>query len=73
MRLVYEAEPDREVKVGDEVILKDGEICFVQVIEKPHKPSSTGRVHVKGRRKDDFTHSFFPSVIGARWIEREDQ
>ena len=72
MRLVYTAEPTREVKLGDEVVLRDGEVVVVQVIERPHKPSSTGRVHVKGRRKDDFTHSFYPSVIGAEWAERED-
>lgn len=73
MKLVYTEDKTREVKLGDEVTLKDGEIVTIQTIERPHKPSSTGRVYVKGRRKNDFARGYFPSVIGAEWIEREDQ
>lgn len=72
MKLVYEAS-GTEVKIGDEAILSRGERVVVTEITKPHKPESTGRVTVKGRRSNDFPQSYFPSVIGAKWVEREDQ
>jgi len=71
MKLVY-ASTGNEVKVGDKVKMQDGRTWTLSGIEKPHKPSSTGRVYVvpaSGRA----CASYFPSVIGAEWIEREDQ
>lgn len=70
MKLIYTA-TKKEVQVGDKVTLSDGEIVTVTSITKPHKPSSTGRVNVV--TADGFGGSYFPSVIDAEWIEREDQ
>lgn len=72
MRLVY-TKSGAEVKVGDEIKLHDGSFVVVLSIELPHKPSSTGRVHVRGKRKDDFPRSFYPNVIDAEWVERGDE
>ena len=67
MKLVYEA-TGIEVKVGDTVIPHNWEPTTVQGIEKPKHGGSTGRIYLGpdgvGR---------YPSVIGAKWIEREDQ
>lgn len=76
MKLVYDHN-QAPVSVGDMVCLSNGEDVFVvQYITEPHKPSSTGRVGVK-HILDDGTLSlsteYFPSVIGAHWIDREDQ
>jgi len=80
MKLVYETNIDPArvgtlVCVGDVVVLDEGQF-YVTRIQKPHKPESTGRVYV-GRSLDPdgwmYWRSFFPSVIGAHWIEREDQ
>ncbi|RLD03103.1 MAG: hypothetical protein DRI65_13580 [Chloroflexota bacterium] len=70
MKLVYD-KTGEEVKVGDMVKLRDGEEVEVTLIEKPHKPSSTGRVYVKAIF-DLQQRGYFPSVIGTTWIERED-
>lgn len=71
MRLIY-TETGTEVKVGDLVETSKGVRVTVAIVEKPHKPSSTGRVHVQAVNAT-FGQSFFPSVIGAEWVEREDQ
>jgi len=70
MKLIYEntGEP---VKAGDLVSAQDGELFRLDFYREPHKPSSTGRVYVTrldgGRQRE-----LFPSVIGAKWIERTD-
>lgn len=69
MRLVYKTSGN-EVKIGDICILHDGEVVTVSGIYKPHKPSSTGRVYVTF--PDDTGVEYFPVVIDASWIERED-
>ena len=78
MKLVYESS-GIEVSVGDNVLLDGGEVVKVEQITKPHKPSSTGRVCVEilcpmidGTFKTQ-SLEYFPSVIDAKWIEREDQ
>jgi uncharacterized Zn finger protein len=72
MKLIYE-ETGKEVKIGDVVII-DRKRHEVTGIQKPHKPSSTGRVYVEAKSKKLWgAMSYFPSVIGAKWIEREDQ
>jgi len=74
MRLVYD-KTGVEVKVGDKVTLFDcdGDPTHYTVVRgiKPHKPASSGFVEVKSRRGD--SHTFYASVIGATWIEREDR
>jgi len=72
MKLIYTG-TKKEVKVGDKVVIRSGdemEAVMVKRITKPHKPSSTGRVLVAG---DLNSMEFFPTVIGAEWIEREDR
>lgn len=67
MKLVYD-KTGEPVKVGDTVSIR-GQRGTVTDINKPHKPSSTGRIYVK---IGSLTHEFFPGVIGATWVERED-
>ena len=71
MKLVYEG-GTTEVELGDPVLVGQRESGVVERIDKPWKPSSTGRV---GIRMDGSGHyrEFFPNVIKARWIDREDQ
>ena len=75
MKLVYEASGD-PVKVGDR-IEKGGEVWVVDSIQEPHHAGSTGRVYVSlpnpNEPKNAGTRGFFPGVIGAVWIEREDR
>lgn len=59
----------KDVTVGDEVKTFRGETCVVADLCPPHKPASTGRVYV------DFPgvtaqQGFFPSVIGAKFVEQ---
>jgi hypothetical protein len=78
MRLVY-TEDNLKNKKGDEVkcydivtghnFEKNGE---VQQIEKPRHGGSTGRVHIS-HDSGATSHGVYPSVIGAAWIERDDQ
>ena len=72
MKLVYTKAPHVEVKVGD--VVKTGHRNEVTVMhfEKPHKPSSSGKVTVR-HGKTGPTQEFYVGVIGAEWIEREDQ
>ena len=72
MRLVYEESGDVEVKTGDVVHVRNVPYYVMSVI-KPHKPSSTGRVLCKAMTEDAWINEWFPSVIKAKWIEREDQ
>lgn len=71
MRLIYEA-TGKEVIPGDKAKTFRGEKVEVVSIEKPRHAGSTGRVNVEFE-KGEPTTSFYPSVIGAKWIEREDQ
>lgn len=71
MRLVYEG-TGKEVEVGDEVTARDGEVMEVTYFREPHKPSSSGKVSVK-KPGTSWSAEYFVSVIGAKWIEREDQ
>lgn len=66
----------QEVKVGDRVrVHNQDEPMMVVQVQFPHKPESTGRVIVSpdGQSEDWRTWAtYFPSVVGAEWIERED-
>jgi hypothetical protein len=72
MQLVYEVN-NEPVQIGDVTETFRGESVVVLGIVKPHKPSSTGRVYVKPTESDGCGQEFFPSVINAKWIDREDQ
>lgn len=70
MKLVYEGS-DTPVRLGDRFVLDGAELELVG-IQRPHKPESTGRVILR-EAKNSWEHAYFPSVIGAEWINREDQ
>jgi len=73
MQLIYESNK-KPVQIGDITTTFRGEIVTVLSITQPHKPSSTGRVIVQFMH--DAPHNpceFFPGVINAVWINREDQ
>jgi hypothetical protein len=85
MQLVYEG-TNQPVMIGDVVKTFRDELVVVQSITPPHKPSSTGRVFVKPISEDIVNafgsvlydppcagREYFPSVIGAVWVERTDQ
>lgn len=67
MKLVYE-KTGLDVKVGDNATTFRGESVVVRSIEKPRHGGSTGRVYF-----EDGLGGVFPSVIDAKWIDRDDQ
>ena len=69
MKLVYEA-TGLPVTVGEYTTTFRGERCQVIDIRPPTSPSSTGRVDLK---IGEFTHEYFPGVINAKWINRDDR
>ena len=71
MKLVYE-ETGEPVKIGDVVrTMSQDSPLVVRHIQEPHKPASTGRVYVEPKGGNGW-REYFPSVIGAKWIERTD-
>jgi len=73
MRLVYE-KTGAEVKVGDTIKVERRDQTVelrVDYFAEPHKPSSSGKVTVM--ESTGGTSEYFVGVIGAKWIEREDQ
>ncbi len=78
MKLIYDATNRADhpagnaVQVGDEVTTFRGEEATVLGISKPTHAASTGRVTL-GDKDANWTMEYFPSVIGALWIDREDQ
>ncbi len=70
MRLVYKATGE-EVKVGD-IASISGLAYEVVGIKKPLNPHSAGHVEIY-QRGSRITNQYFPSVIGAEWVEREDR
>jgi len=71
LQLVYEVN-NAPVQTGD-VVHVCNEPFTVWMITEPHKPSSTGRVTLRGFDDQRYIREFFPSVIGAVWIGRTDQ
>ena len=70
--LIYE-KTQTPVAVGDIVHLR-GRPCVVTGWAEPHKPSSTGRVHIQTMcDRGIFSAQYFPVVIGANWIGRTDR
>lgn len=65
MKLIY-TETGELVKVGDTAKTFRGRSVEVKSFDKPHKPSSSGHVETSAGR-------FYVGVIGAAWVEREDQ
>lgn len=73
MRLVYKA-TQQPVKLGDTVVLRDGQGFTVDFFSEPHKPDSEGKVTLlaEGAERPHGTEVYV-SGIGAEWIEREDR
>lgn len=73
MKLIY-SNTKTEVQIGD-VVRTHNHVALMTVkrITQPHKPGSTGRVYVRPIGEDRGGGEYFPSVIGAEWIERTDQ
>ena len=57
----------RPIKLGEAAIMRDGEEVTVTGGNPPAHAASTGRVHVEAERGR--TLEYFPSVIGAVWVE----
>lgn len=71
MKLVYD-NTNVEVKSGDVVHVRNVPY-YIEAIIEPHKPSSSGRVWCRSMCESKYFSEWFPSVIGAHWIERTDQ
>lgn len=69
MRLIYTG-TNNEVKCGDIVHLNSIPYSITG-FDKPHKPSSTGKVYVKEMVEPGFSMQYYPSVIGAQWVDAE--
>lgn len=54
------------IKVGDQVETWAGSKVTVLSITEPHKPSSTGRMYVKGLVMHG---EYFPSVFNCEWVK----
>ena len=72
MQLVYDS-TQKPVQIGDVVHLRDNTSHIVLNIVEPHKPASTGRVHIRSMCEHKYFGEYFPSVIGASWIGRTDR
>lgn len=70
MRLVY-TDTGKEVQLGDILFDTDGEQVTIEFFRKPHKPSSSGKMSIKG--DDGHTYERYVNHYGLEWIEREDQ
>jgi hypothetical protein len=71
MRLIY-TKTGQEVRMGDTVHV-DNTPYFVWMFQVPHKPSSSGKVFLRSMDEMHRGTEYYVGVIGAEWIEREDQ
>ena len=70
MKLVYE-NTGCEVKCGDVARTFRGEAVYIDGWREPAHPGSTGRVYVKFFGDNGWSQEFYPSVIGAVWVQGE--
>lgn len=73
MNLIYNHNQE-SVEVGDIIELNDMTVK-VRYFREPHKPSSSGKISVDVLNVDgeNVCREFYVGVLGARWINREDQ
>lgn len=71
MRLIYQS-TKAEVKVGDITHVRNQPYVVTQ-IRQPHSPASTGRVCLRSMCERKYYFEYYPIVIGADWVEREDR
>lgn len=71
MKLVYKA-TGKPVKLGDRHIVGDQRlvICF---FARPSSPASEGKICFRAHGNPNEGPTYYASVIGAEWIEREDR
>jgi hypothetical protein len=71
MQLIYE-KTNEPVKTGDVAHTFDGEAVVVTGWRAPHHAGSTGRVYVRSMDDRGWETEFYPSVINAKWVGRDD-
>lgn len=71
MQLIH-IKTNQPVKTGDVAHTFDGEAVVVTGWREPHHAGSTGRVYVKFMNDSGWVTEFYPSVINAKWVERND-
>jgi len=70
--ILVHKETGKEVYEGEIMADSWGEMVRITGWEKPHKPSSTGRIYcrdVDGGENQFFDRELFPSVFGCEWRE----
>lgn len=67
MKLTYKA-TGVEVAVGDKITL-DSVVNTITDVVAPHNPNSTGRVYLRAPGVHSRDRGYFPSVIGAHWVD----
>jgi hypothetical protein len=70
-KLVY-AGTRKEVHIGDVARDFRGDAVIIVAFSPPHKSNSTGKVCVRDYGHD-IEREVYVSVIGATWIDRDDQ
>lgn len=77
MNLIYDSDETnvpfkgQPVKVGDKVKTRNGENVTVDYFRQPSSPASEGKVSIS--YEDGGSREFYVSVIGAKWVNREDR
>lgn len=69
--LIY-TDTRQPVLTGDIVHLR-GKPHTVTGAAEPHSPASTGRVYVQSLDESRTHAEYFPAVINAEWIDRNDR
>lgn len=76
MRLIYQA-TKKPVALGDAIVLqREGETArhyTVGYFREPHKPASEGKVTLYLGGNPRASQEYYVSVIGAKWVDREDR
>ena len=67
MHLVYET-TGKPVKTGDIAHTFRGEAVIVTGWQEPRHEGSTGRVYCQSTDESKWNDSWYPSVIGAKWV-----
>ncbi len=67
MKLVYE-NTGVEVQSGDVAHTFRGDPVIVEGWSEPRHTGSTGRVYIKEMRDHGCSGEYYPSVIGAVWV-----
>ena len=67
MKLIYES-TGKEVQSGDIAHTFRGEPVVVTGWQEPRHAGSTGRVYCKSMDESGWDNSWYPSVIGAKWV-----